>query len=116
MQLDSYFDFVNECAIRIRGHRIGIEHVLGDYCNGASPAEILLRYPTLTLEEIDATIHYYRANKHEVDEYLDRVERLQEEDWRKQHQNPPKFVIALRKKLDRYRRRSAQRSRLKIAE
>ena len=115
MQLESYFDFVNESAIRIRGHRIGIEHVLGDHCNGASPAEILLRYPTLTLEEIDATIRYYVANKQEVDEYLDRVERLQEEDWRQQ-QNPPEFVIALRKKIDRYRRRSAQRSGLKIAE
>ena len=51
MQLENYFDFINENAIRIKGHRIGIEHVLRDYCEGASPEELLLRYPTLSLEK-----------------------------------------------------------------
>ena len=34
MQRASYFDFANDRAIRIKGHRIGIEHVLRDYLNG----------------------------------------------------------------------------------
>lgn len=43
MELESYFDFVQEDVIRIKGHRIDIEIVLEDYLSGASPEEILLR-------------------------------------------------------------------------
>ena len=55
MELESYFDFIQEDVIRIKGHRIDIEIVLEDYLAGASPEEILLRYPTLNLEKIHAT-------------------------------------------------------------
>lgn len=51
MELESYFDFVEEDVIRIKGNHIGIEIVLEDYLEGASPEEILLRYPTLNLEK-----------------------------------------------------------------
>ena len=47
MELENYFDFVQEDVIRIKGNRIEI--VLEDYLEGASPEEILLRYPTLNL-------------------------------------------------------------------
>ncbi|MCH8293672.1 DUF433 domain-containing protein [Candidatus Poribacteria bacterium] len=104
MELESYFDFINENAIRIKGHRIGIEHVLRDYQEGASPEEILLRYPTLTLEKIHATITYYLANREEVDAYMKRVTQIQEEAWQEQEQNPPEFVVQLRKRLEPYRK------------
>ena len=51
MELENYFDFVQEDVIRIKGNRIDIEIVLEDYLEGASPEEILLRYPTLNLEK-----------------------------------------------------------------
>ena len=57
----------NDCAIRIKGHRIGIEHVLRDYLNGARADEILRRYPTLTRDEVQLTIGCYLANRNEVD-------------------------------------------------
>ena len=104
MELESYFDFINENAIRIKGHRIGIEHVLRDYCEGASPEEILLRYPTLTLEKIHATITYYLANREEVNAYMKRIAQIQEEAWQAQEQNPPEFVVQLRKQLEPYRK------------
>ena len=44
MELENYFDFVQEDVIRIKGNRIDIEIVLEDYLEGASPEEILLRY------------------------------------------------------------------------
>ena len=78
MQLENYFDFINENAIRIKGHRIGIEHVSRDYCEGASPEELLLRYPTLSLEKIHATITYYLANKAEIEAYMKRVANIQQ--------------------------------------
>ena len=104
MKRASYFDFANDCAIRIKGHRIGIEHVLRDYLNGARTDELLRRYPTLTRDEIQSTIRYYLANRNEVDEYLCRVKELQERDWREQQRDPQDFVIESRKKLDECRK------------
>ena len=40
VELESYFDFVSAEDIRIKGTRIGIETVLEDYLDGASPEEI----------------------------------------------------------------------------
>ena len=37
MQLEDYFDFLTPDDIRIKGTRIGIETVLEDYLEGASP-------------------------------------------------------------------------------
>ena len=66
MELESYFDFISEDAIRIRGTRVGIETVVRDYLHGAGPEEIVLHYPTLTLEQVHATITYYLANQDKV--------------------------------------------------
>ena len=43
MELESYFDFLGPEDIRIRGTRVGIETVLDDYLEGASPEEIAAR-------------------------------------------------------------------------
>ena len=45
MELENYFDFINDNAIRIRGTRVNIETVLRDYLEGAGPEEIGIRYP-----------------------------------------------------------------------
>jgi uncharacterized protein (DUF433 family) len=58
MELESYFEFLAEDAIRLTGNRVGVETGLRDYNESASPEEITLRYPTLTLEQIHATITY----------------------------------------------------------
>ncbi len=74
MQLEDYFDFQRPDDIRIKGHRIGIEHVLYEYLIGQMTVEELAdRFDTLTLEEIHATILYYLHNKEAVTKYL--------EDW-----------------------------------
>ena len=99
MELESYFDFIQEGVIRIKGNRIDIEIVLEDYLEGASPEEILLRYPTLNLEKIHATILYYLANKEEVEAYLERVRRLDEEAEQEQLRNPSPFVVELRERF-----------------
>ena len=99
MEIESYFDFVEKDVIRIKGNRIDIEIVLEDYLEGASPEEILLRYPTLNLEKIHATILYYLAKTEEVEAYLERVRQLDEEAWQEQLQNPSPFVVELRERL-----------------
>ncbi|MYB95021.1 DUF433 domain-containing protein [Candidatus Poribacteria bacterium] len=99
MELENYFDFVQEDVIRIKGNRIDIEIVLEDYLEGASPEEILLRYPTLNPEKIHATILYYLAKTEEVEAYLERVRQLDEEAEQEQLWNPSPFVIELRERF-----------------
>lgn len=71
MQLEDYFDFLAPDDIRIRGHRIGIETVLYDYIHrGRTPEQIVASYPSLTLEEVHATILYYLHNQAAVSQYL----------------------------------------------
>lgn len=103
MELTSYFEFIGEDAIRIAGTRVGIETVLRDYREGASPEEIVLRYPTLSLEQVHATITYYLANREKVEGYLALVRRRQEEAWQEQQRHPSEFVRALRERLEQQR-------------
>ncbi len=103
MKLEGYFEFVNEEAIRIAGTRVGIETVLRDYREGASPEEIVLRYPTLSLEQVHATITYYLANRAKIETYLTRVQQQQEEAWLEQQRQPSEFVRSLRERLEQQR-------------
>jgi uncharacterized protein (DUF433 family) len=103
MELESYFNFINGHAIRIAHTRIGIETVVRDYLEGASPEEIVLRYPTLSLEQVYATITYYLSHQSEVDAYIERITAEQEAAWQEQERNPSEFVRLLRERLMRQR-------------
>jgi uncharacterized protein (DUF433 family) len=102
MELESYFDFIAEDAIRIAGTRVGIETVLRDYREGASPEEIVLRYPTLSLGQVYATITYYLANQERLEAYLALVRQRQEEAWQDQQRHPSELVRRLRERLEGY--------------
>ena len=86
MQLEDYFEFEKFDTphgpverIRIKGHRISIEHVLEHYKAGYSPETIVRDiYPTLDLEKVHATITYYLHNKERVDEYIRQGDRIGE--------------------------------------
>lgn len=79
MLLEDYFDFVGPTEIRLKGHRIGIEHVLAYYQQGYTPEAIAQEFPGLDLEMVYATITYYLHNRAAVDAYLDRLAALVEE-------------------------------------
>ena len=71
VKLEDYFDILAPNDIRLKGHRIGIEIILFDYLwQGLSAEEIALRYPTLSLEQIHATLAYYWRYQSEMDAYL----------------------------------------------
>jgi uncharacterized protein (DUF433 family) len=72
MQLEDYFDFLGPEQIRIKGHRIGIEHVVELYHDGYSPEQIAQTFPGLSLEKIYATITYYLHNQADLDAYMAR--------------------------------------------
>jgi uncharacterized protein (DUF433 family) len=71
MQLEDYFEFLAPDEIKIKDHRIWIEHVLYEYIHNAMTVEELTeRFDTLTLEQIHAVILYYLQNKEAMDKYM----------------------------------------------
>lgn len=98
MQIEDYFDFLPSGDIRIKGHRIGIEHVIDEYIHREmTPKQLAVRFPTLDMEKIYATLLYYHRNKEQVDLYL--------EDWyeygrrmrEEQNRNPTPAMLRMRK-------------------
>lgn len=59
MRLEDYLDFTTLDAIRIKGHRVGIEHVLNYYLEGYPVEDIADEFPGMSLEKIYAVITYY---------------------------------------------------------
>lgn len=96
MNLEEYFEFVGPDDIRIKGHRIGIDDVLYYYLEGYTPEEIAAQLPTLSLEEIYATITYYLQNRAELDAYLIRLAAWREQRYQEWATNPPPLVQRLR--------------------
>ena len=94
--LEDYFNFYRLDDIRLKGTRVGIEHILKEYIkNGKSPEEIKRLFSTVSLEQIYATILYYVRNKKAVGQYFDDwvnyCHRTQEE----YDNNPPSVVRRL---------------------
>jgi len=96
MQLENYFDFLAPNDIRLKGHRVGIETILFDYLDGLTAEEIALRYPTLSMEKIYATLTYYWRKKSEIDAYLKAAEEHERHMREEQERNPPPIVTRLR--------------------
>ncbi|MFN8485216.1 MAG: DUF433 domain-containing protein [Anaerolineae bacterium] len=112
MQLEDYFDFLAPNDIRIKGHRIGIESILYEYIHRAqAPEDIAESFPSLTLEQVYATVLYYLHNREQVDHYmtewLEHGERMRTE----QERNLTPTVLKLREarmKQDAASRRIAE--------
>ena len=108
MQLEDYFNFLDPTDIRVKGTRVGIETILSDYLDlGLFPEDIALRYPTLSLEAVYATITYYWHNKDQVDGYLCAWREHGEHMRREQELNPSPAVLRLREMI-RQRRIESQ--------
>ena len=67
---EDYFER-DEDGIRLKGHRIWLEHLLTLYLAGMTPEQIVAEYPTVTLDEAQAAIAYYSAHQAEVEAYLE---------------------------------------------
>ena len=57
-----------------------------------SPEVIAIRYPTLNLEQVYATINFYLHNQEEVNQYLKRWRNYADEAWQQQLHNPSPAV------------------------
>lgn len=98
MQLEDYFDFLSEDDIWLKGTRIGIETVLYDFIHRQrTPETIAQTYPSLSVEQVYATILYYFHNKDTVSKYLDDWLEWSREVRRQQQQQPSPLRQSLSK-------------------
>lgn len=89
MQLEEYFNVLAPDDIRLKGTRIGIESILYEYIYRArTPEEIAKIYPSLTLEQVYATILYYLHDREAVEQYLTDWIEYGEQMRAEQRQNP----------------------------
>lgn len=102
MQLEEYFDFERNGdpdRIILKGTRVPIEIILDEFHRGQTPEQIRQSFPTVTLEQVYATVTYYLHNQAEIDAYLERSRQTAEaayEEWRQTHK-PSALEERLRK-------------------
>lgn len=96
MSLEEYFDVLSSRDIRIKGTRVGIETVVYAFQDGLSPEEIVQQYPSLSLEQVYATLAYYLRNQSQVDDYIARLEKWAEERRRERERDLPPVIQRLR--------------------
>lgn len=73
MQLDMYLERPAPDVIKLKGHRIGLEHIVERFQAGVTPQRIAADFPGVGLPVIYTTIAYYLHNKDEVDAYMARI-------------------------------------------
>lgn len=66
-------------GIRIGESRVTLDSLLAAYHSGATPEEIAVQYSILHLEEIYSAIAYYLSHRQQIDSYLERRHREQEQ-------------------------------------
>ena len=98
MQLEDYFNFLAPNDIRLKGTRVGIETILYDFIHRArTPEQIAQTYPSLTLEQVYATILYYLHNKEAVSKYVADWLEWGHQQRKAQELTPPPGIVRLRK-------------------
>src|SRR5262245_23938283 len=100
MQLEDYFEFHTEPVeyTRIKGTRIDIDFVIELYKRRMTPEQIAVYFGCpLDPVQVYATITYYLQNRAVVDAYLERRERVGEENQHQwQTQEPSEAVKRIR--------------------
>ncbi len=104
MRLEDYLDFLPNGATRLRGHRIGIEHIVECYQEGLSPEAIADAFPGLSLEQIYGVITYYLRNQADVDTYMAAGTAMAEQAIREYDSQPPAPVVQRLRALKAQRR------------
>src|SRR5947209_3475752 len=95
MHLKDYFEFEQHDdreRIRVKGTRVLIEILLEEFIQGVSPEKIQESYPTVTREQVYASITYYLHYQEEMDVYIKRSKEVAEaayQEWRRTHKPAP---------------------------
>jgi len=97
MNIEEYFDHFANDDIRIKGTRVGIESVLYEFIYREQTPELIERqFPTLSLEQVYATILYYLHNKLKIEKYMADWFVFSQRMRESQAKNPPPVIVRLR--------------------
>jgi uncharacterized protein (DUF433 family) len=108
ISVDDYLEIVGPDIIRVKGHRIGLEHIVEHYQEGYSPEQIAQDFPGVGLPAIYTIIAYYLHNQGRVDAYLVRVNARAEAAYQEWAASPPS-PATLRVRALKERREQEQR-------
>lgn len=103
LNFHEYFEVIGSDIVRLKGFRIGIEHIIRSYHEGFSPEQIAQEFPGVSLETIYATLTYYLHNKKEVDGYINRLMALTEKQMKEDDEKDPLPVVKRLRKLKEMR-------------
>lgn len=105
LPMNDYLVQLEPDVIRVKGHRIGLEHIVERYQEGFSAEQIMLEFPGVELKAIYAIIAYYLHYQREVDAYIARVNARAEaayQAWLAQPRSPASLrVQALKAQRER---------------
>lgn len=104
MELDAYLEWLPDGAIRLKGHRIGLEHLVEHYREGYSPEEIAVAFPGLSLAAIYTTTAYYLHHQAAVDAYIAQGRTAAEQRLGADDLQPPAPVVQRLRALKAQRR------------
>lgn len=80
-------------VLRVGGTRVRLDTIVGAFHSGCTAEEILLKYPSLDLTDIYASITYYLWHREEVEAYLEERRLLAEETRRENEARfPPQGI------------------------
>lgn len=74
LQVAALLDILAPDDVRIRGHRLGLEHLVFAFNRGETAEEIVQRFPGVDLRTVYTLIAYYLTYRAEIDHYIERLE------------------------------------------
>jgi uncharacterized protein (DUF433 family) len=93
LNLEEYFETAAPGIIRLKGFRIGIEHIVRSYREGFTPEQMTQEYPGVSLEIIYAVLAYYLHNKKDIDDYINQLAFKTEQQMKKDEEKTPLPVV-----------------------
>ena len=112
---ETWLEFVSPDEIRLKGHRIWLEHIVPYFQQCLSDEEIVATFPTLTLDEVAGVRAYYDTHRAEADEYVARSDAALAAEYERYLQQPPAPVVARVRKLYETLRESGRQQGLREA-
>jgi uncharacterized protein (DUF433 family) len=79
----------------VSGTRVSLDSIVYAFLQGDSPETIAQSFPVLTLEQVYGAVAYYLGHRDEIDAYLERVRREDDEIAEKSRQADPMFYQKL---------------------
>ncbi len=96
IDMREYLEIIAPNFIRLKGHRIGLEHIVERYLEGLSPEQIVQDFPGVSLVQIYTVIAYYLHHQVTVEAYLADLHNRVETAYQEWIDNPSPATLRIR--------------------